>query len=106
MWVIFCFKKCGQTGKFQLLGSDLGTGILMGKTPHTMHYFQGLGLYMMVIFCFNPTLLYSTFISRAFLLNEGEPDPALKIVCRQLSPFIPHNYKDSSLPVAVFTFTV
>lgn len=36
----------------------------------------------------------------------GEPDPDLKIVCRQISPFIPHNYKESSLPTAVFTFTV
>lgn len=41
-----------------------------------------------------------------FFLNAGEPDPALKIVCRQISPFIPHNYKESSFPVSVFTFTV
>lgn len=39
-------------------------------------------------------------------LNAGEPDPELRIVCRQLSPFIPHNYKESSFPVSVFTFTV
>ncbi|CAH8332020.1 unnamed protein product [Eruca vesicaria subsp. sativa] len=36
----------------------------------------------------------------------NEPDPELRIVSRQVSPFIPHNYKDSSLPVSVFTFTV
>lgn len=36
----------------------------------------------------------------------GEPDPELRIVCRQVSPFIPHNYKESSFPVSVFTFTV
>lgn len=41
-----------------------------------------------------------------FASNQGEPDPGLKITCRQISPFIPHNYKDSSLPTAVFTFTV
>ncbi|KAI3974017.1 hypothetical protein MKX01_030593 [Papaver californicum] len=34
-----------------------------------------------------------------------EPDSELKIVSRQISPFIPHNYKESSLPVAAFTFT-
>ncbi|KAM7473047.1 hypothetical protein LguiA_011230 [Lonicera macranthoides] len=34
------------------------------------------------------------------------PDPELNIVCRQISPFIPHNYKESSFPVAVFTFTL
>ncbi|KAJ0025811.1 hypothetical protein Pint_07568 [Pistacia integerrima] len=38
--------------------------------------------------------------------KPGEPDPELRIVCRQLSPIIPHNYKESSLPVSVFTFTL
>jgi non-lysosomal glucosylceramidase len=36
----------------------------------------------------------------------NEPDPELRIVSRQVSPFIPHNYKESSLPVSVFEFTV
>lgn len=39
-------------------------------------------------------------------MSSGEPDPELKIACRQISPVIPHNYKESSLPVAVFSFTV
>ncbi|XP_049867777.1 non-lysosomal glucosylceramidase isoform X2 [Pectinophora gossypiella] len=29
----------------------------------------------------------------------------VKLVCRQVSPVVPHNYKDSSLPCAVFVFT-
>lgn len=41
-----------------------------------------------------------------FFLNPGEPDPELKMVCRQISPVIPHNYKESSFPASVFTFTV
>lgn len=49
--------------------------------------------------------IYVTHGSICFV-NAGEPDPALKIVCRQISPIIPHNYKESSFPVAVFTFTV
>lgn len=36
----------------------------------------------------------------------GEPDPELKVSCRQISPFIPNNYRDSSLPAAVFVYTV
>jgi non-lysosomal glucosylceramidase len=36
-----------------------------------------------------------------FSINAGEPDPDLKISCRQISPFIPHDYKDSSLPTSV-----
>ena len=39
-------------------------------------------------------------------MNAGEPDPDLKISCRQISPFIPHDYKDSSLPASVFVYTV
>uniref|UniRef100_A0A0D9XKI8 Non-lysosomal glucosylceramidase n=1 Tax=Leersia perrieri TaxID=77586 RepID=A0A0D9XKI8_9ORYZ len=38
--------------------------------------------------------------------HEGEPDPDLKISCRQISPFIPHDYKDSSLPTSVFVYTL
>lgn len=35
-----------------------------------------------------------------------KPDPELTISCRQVSPFIPHNYQESSLPSCVFVFTV
>ncbi|KAK9286422.1 hypothetical protein L1049_014818 [Liquidambar formosana] len=49
---------------------------------------------------------YHALFPRAWTVYEGEPDPALKIVCRQISPIIPHNYKESSFPVAVFTFTL
>ncbi|XP_015695224.1 non-lysosomal glucosylceramidase-like isoform X2 [Oryza brachyantha] len=37
---------------------------------------------------------------------RGEPDPELKVSCRQISPFIPHNYQDSSLPTSVFVYTI
>ena len=37
---------------------------------------------------------------------KGEPDPELKLSCRQISPFIPHNYEESSLPVSIFVYTV
>lgn len=49
---------------------------------------------------------YHALYPRAWTVYEGEPDPELKIVCRQISPFIPHNYKESSFPVSVFTFTL
>ncbi|PRQ21613.1 putative glucosylceramidase [Rosa chinensis] len=49
---------------------------------------------------------YHALFPRAWSVYEGEPDPALKIVCRQISPIIPHNYKESSFPVSVFTFTL
>lgn len=49
---------------------------------------------------------YHALYPRAWTIYNGEPDPDLKVICHQVSPFIPHNYKQSSLPVAVFTFTV
>ncbi|KAJ8768107.1 hypothetical protein K2173_021047 [Erythroxylum novogranatense] len=49
---------------------------------------------------------YHGLFPRAWTIYEGEPDPELKIVCRQISPIIPHNYKESSFPVSVFTFVL
>ncbi|CAK7357173.1 unnamed protein product [Dovyalis caffra] len=49
---------------------------------------------------------YHALYPRAWTVYEGEPDPELRVVCRQISPFIPHNYKESSFPVSVFTFTL
>ncbi|XP_052189296.1 uncharacterized protein LOC127799362 [Diospyros lotus] len=49
---------------------------------------------------------YHALFPRAWTIYDGEPDPELKISCRQISPFIPHNYQDSSLPTAVFVYTL
>nr|CAB3499403.1 unnamed protein product [Digitaria exilis] len=49
---------------------------------------------------------YHALFPRAWTVYDGEPDPDLKISCRQISPFIPHDYKDSSLPTSVFVYTV
>ncbi|CAN8290131.1 unnamed protein product [Cochlearia groenlandica] len=49
---------------------------------------------------------YHALYPRSWTVYEGEPDPELRIVSRQVSPFIPHNYEESSLPVSVFNFTV
>ncbi|KAJ4744554.1 Non-lysosomal glucosylceramidase [Rhynchospora pubera] len=49
---------------------------------------------------------YHGLYPRSWTVYNGEPDPDLKIICRQISPIIPHNYKESSYPVAVFTFTL
>ncbi|XP_022948946.1 non-lysosomal glucosylceramidase-like isoform X2 [Cucurbita moschata] len=49
---------------------------------------------------------YHALFPRAWTIYDGEPDPDLKIVCRQISPIIPHNYKESSFPVSVFTFNL
>ncbi|XP_053613198.1 non-lysosomal glucosylceramidase isoform X2 [Plodia interpunctella] len=46
------------------------------------------------------TALYPRAWTTYDLSNYG-----IKLVCRQISPVIPHNYKDSSLPCAVFVFS-
>lgn len=49
----------------------------------------------------------NVFYNRPFLtVHAGEPDPELKISCRQISPFIPQNYKESSYPTCVFSYVV
>ncbi|PIA35995.1 hypothetical protein AQUCO_03400116v1 [Aquilegia coerulea] len=49
---------------------------------------------------------YHALFPRAWTIYDGEPDPELKVSCRQISPFIPHNYRESSLPSAVFVYTL
>ena len=91
----------------------------MGRDVHIMPCIQELGLYMMVFMIsmlwtskscsidnVDPFILYLVLTLLFNVLDAGQPDPELNIVCRQISPFVPHNYKESSLPVAVFTFTV
>uniref|UniRef100_A0A0E0EAP4 Non-lysosomal glucosylceramidase n=1 Tax=Oryza meridionalis TaxID=40149 RepID=A0A0E0EAP4_9ORYZ len=49
---------------------------------------------------------YHALFPRAWTVYDGEPDPELKVSCRQISPFIPHNYQESSLPTSVFVYTI
>uniref|UniRef100_A0A0D3GQE7 Non-lysosomal glucosylceramidase n=1 Tax=Oryza barthii TaxID=65489 RepID=A0A0D3GQE7_9ORYZ len=49
---------------------------------------------------------YHALFPRAWTVYDGEPDPELKVSCRQISPFIPHNYQESSLPSSVFVYTI
>eukprot|EP00008_Paramoeba_atlantica_P003308 CAMPEP_0201477522 /NCGR_PEP_ID=MMETSP0151_2-20130828/2528_1 /ASSEMBLY_ACC=CAM_ASM_000257 /TAXON_ID=200890 /ORGANISM="Paramoeba atlantica, Strain 621/1 / CCAP 1560/9" /LENGTH=1132 /DNA_ID=CAMNT_0047858269 /DNA_START=73 /DNA_END=3471 /DNA_ORIENTATION=+ len=44
---------------------------------------------------------YQGLYPRAWTTYDGE-FPEMKIVCRQMSPVIPHNYKESSYPVGTF----
>ena len=34
------------------------------------------------------------------------PEVGVRLICRQVSPCLPHNYKDSALPAFVFIFSV
>lgn len=56
--------------------------------------------------CANFGCCHYTLCFSYLFVSIGEPDPELKISCRQISPFIPHNYRESSLPTSVFVYTV
>lgn len=48
---------------------------------------------------------YHALFPRAWTVYE-DPLPELTLVCRQISPVIPHNYVEASYPVGVFVWTV
>ncbi len=48
---------------------------------------------------------YYALFPRAWTVYK-EPDPDLKLTCRQVSPVIPHNYRESSTPAGVFVWTL
>ena len=48
---------------------------------------------------------YHALYPRAWTVYE-EPAPGIRLVCRQVSPFLPGDYKESSYPVGVFVWSV
>jgi len=80
--------KCTASRQGIGIGSKLVGDILSGNVSSYSFWVSGC---CCGLFCANHT---------------GEPDPDLKISCRQISPFIPHNYTESSFPVCVFSYTV
>lgn len=48
---------------------------------------------------------YHALYPRAWTVYEGLA-PQLRLVCRQVSPVIPHNYRESSFPAGVFAWTI
>lgn len=48
---------------------------------------------------------YHALFPRAWTVYEA-PLPGLRLTCRQVSPVIPNNYRESSFPAAVFVWTI
>jgi len=48
---------------------------------------------------------YHALFPRAWTVYE-EPAPGITLVCRQISPVIPDNYRESSYPVSVFVWSI
>ncbi|GKV12410.1 hypothetical protein SLEP1_g23552 [Rubroshorea leprosula] len=86
-------------------GERLST-VLCAKSPELSKDGSGVGIESWDWNLKGELCTYHALFPRAWTIYEGQPDPELKIICRQISPFIPHNYKESGFPVSVFTFTL
>lgn len=110
-WQLFpgiCEPKPVLANQFSVFVSREGgkrySSVLSPGKPELDSTASGLGSWDWNLGGKNST--YHALYPRSWTVYDGEPDPELKIVCRQISPFIPHNYKESSFPVAVFTYTL
>ncbi|KAK8638558.1 hypothetical protein V6N13_136977 [Hibiscus sabdariffa] len=80
--------------------------VLCARTPEVTKESTGSGIESWDWNLKGEKCTYHGLFPRSWTIYEGEPDPELTISCRQISPFIPHNYKESSFPVSAFTFTL
>ncbi|XP_075043493.1 non-lysosomal glucosylceramidase [Mixophyes fleayi] len=83
-----CIRRRGQTVYQQVLSME---------QPHTL---QGWNWG----YCGNQAF-YHALYPRAWIVYYL-PGQSITLTCRQVSPIIPHDYKDSSLPLAVFIWDV
>ncbi|KAG8392006.1 hypothetical protein BUALT_Bualt01G0246700 [Buddleja alternifolia] len=86
--------------------SDTTSTVLCSTNPITMENNTGAGIESWDWNLQGEKCTYHALFPRAWTVYDGVTEPKISIVCRQISPFIPHNYKESSFPVAVFTFTL
>ncbi|XP_020106842.1 non-lysosomal glucosylceramidase-like [Ananas comosus] len=112
-WQLFpgvCEDKPVQANQFSVFisrpdGAKYSTVLSPGSSDvQKGNNISGVGSWDWILNGQNST--YHALYPRAWTIYNGEPDPDLKIICRQISPIIPHNYQQSSYPVAVFTFTL
>ncbi|XP_011087643.1 non-lysosomal glucosylceramidase isoform X2 [Sesamum indicum] len=112
-WQLFprvCEDKPVLANQFSIFVSrpngEKFSSVLCPKSPDILHDKSASGIESWDWNLGGQNSTYHALFPRSWTVYDGEPDPALKVACRQLSPFIPHNYKESSFPVAVFTFTL
>eukprot|EP00897_Mesotaenium_endlicherianum_P001001 jgi/Mesen1/10901/ME000095S10238 len=96
------FVTRGKAGPSQKKFSS----VLYPGRPDTLKKKDGVGIGSWGWHMSGSHSTYHAVFPRAWTIYDGEPDPELKISCRQVSPFIPHNYQESSLPCAAFAFVV
>ncbi|XP_016103390.1 non-lysosomal glucosylceramidase-like [Sinocyclocheilus grahami] len=83
-----CLRRCGQTVYQQVLSTE--------RPPTLQGWNWG--------YC-GEYAFYHALYPRAWTVYHL-PGQNVTLTCRQVSPVIPHDYKDSSLPVAVFVWDI
>lgn len=81
-------------------GTGLATVLNPTKPPKSSKVGKAWNFGMSGKRCKNYSLYPQSFTT------YSEPDPKVILTCRQISPVIPHNYKESSYPVGVFEWTI
>ncbi|XP_052526135.1 non-lysosomal glucosylceramidase [Tympanuchus pallidicinctus] len=83
-----CLRRKGQTVYQQVLSVEKPSALQGWNWGYCGHY-----------------AFYHALYPRAWMVYEL-PGQNVVLTCRQISPVIPHDYKDSSLPVGVFIWEV
>ncbi|KAJ6696525.1 BILE ACID BETA-GLUCOSIDASE-RELATED [Salix koriyanagi] len=110
-WQLFpriCEEKPVLANQFSIFVSRSNgkkySSVLCSRSPDMLEEAAGSGIGSWDWNLKGNNSTYHALYPRAWTVYEGEPDPELRVVCRQISPIIPHNYRESSFPASVFTF--
>ncbi|XP_028416084.1 non-lysosomal glucosylceramidase-like [Dendronephthya gigantea] len=92
---VVCIRRKGKTVYQQVLSPQCtSNGLLYGHNLKSWNWgFNGANA------------IYHALYPRAWTVYEI-PSQRIRLICRQISPIFPNDYKDTSLPVAVFIWTV
>ncbi|XP_073242353.1 non-lysosomal glucosylceramidase-like isoform X1 [Porites lutea] len=91
---IVCVRKKGRTAYQAVLSPNRPNGVLCGRSLQGWNWgFNGCHA------------TYHALYPRAWTIYYL-PGQNIKLVCRQISPIFPNDYKDTSLPVCVFIWDI
>lgn len=91
---IVCVRKKGRTTYQAVLSPNRPNGVLCGRSLQGWNWgFNGAHATYHALYPRSWTVYYL-------------PGQNIRLICRQISPVFPHDYKDTCLPVAVFVWQV
>ncbi|XP_031554727.1 non-lysosomal glucosylceramidase-like [Actinia tenebrosa] len=89
-----CVRMKGRTTYQAVLSPNRPNGVMCGRSLQGWNWgFNG------------SNAVYHALYPRAWTVYNL-PGQNIRLICRQVSPVFPHDYKDTSLPVGVFIWTI